>query len=127
MPDIQQQLTELRQQNEQLLEELRTLTGEFRAFRAEVMQEQDPYQFAYFYPGISHEQKEQVVQRLQQAVRGGSRDILITINQLENEHLIRAVTIPALYRELHHRFGFRASLSALKNMHSRMRQEQSCF
>lgn len=73
MPNIQQQLTELRQQNNQLLEELRTLTGEFRAFRAEVMQEQDPYQFAYFYPGISHEQKEQVVLRLQQAVRGGSR------------------------------------------------------
>lgn len=123
MPDIQQQLTELRQQNEQLLEELRTLTSEFRAFRAEVTQVQDPYQFAYFYPGISHEQKEQVVKCLKAASKEGTRDVLIAIHKLENEQLISLETLPSMHKELTLRFGFKATLAALKVMQSRMNNE----
>lgn len=123
MSDIQQQLTELRQQNEQLLEELRTLTSEFRAFRAEVMQAQDPYQFAYFYPGISYEQKEQVVKCLKFASKEGTRDVIMAIRKLESEHLISIETLPSFHKELTLRFGFKASLAALKVMQSRIDNE----
>lgn len=125
MSDLQQQLTELRQQNEQLLAELRTLTSEFHAFRAEVMGERDPHLFEHFAPNISDEEKEQVIQRFKKAVKAGTRSILTTANQLEEEHLIQSLTISSLYREMNLRFGLRSSLSALKTMQSRMSNEHT--